>query len=117
MHPERPESPLPDSGEIQEEEGTPGVAGNELIGQQQQIQATQQQRHQPSQEPVVQPAAGPGPATMATVQQRLATAATLPPRTRSPTPPRALYRSTTGKGVAFTADDIVFLVKFMDYRK
>lgn len=39
------------------------------------------------------------------------------PRNRSPTPPRALFRSTTGKGVAFTNQDITFLVRFMDYRK
>ncbi|KAG5650562.1 hypothetical protein H0H81_011813 [Sphagnurus paluster] len=39
------------------------------------------------------------------------------PRDRSPTPPRALYRSTTGKGVAFTDEDINFLTRFMDYRK
>lgn len=38
-------------------------------------------------------------------------------RNRSPTPPRALFRSTTGKGVAFTDEDINFLVRFMDYRK
>ncbi|EIW63080.1 uncharacterized protein TRAVEDRAFT_69226 [Trametes versicolor FP-101664 SS1] len=37
-------------------------------------------------------------------------------RTRSPTPPRALYRSTTGKGVAFTDEDVVFLVRFLEYR-
>lgn len=37
-------------------------------------------------------------------------------RTRSPTPPRALYRSTTGKGVAFTEEDVTFLVRFLDYR-
>lgn len=38
-------------------------------------------------------------------------------RNRSPTPPRALYRSTTGKGVAFTNDDIAFLCKFLAHRK
>jgi hypothetical protein len=38
-------------------------------------------------------------------------------RNRSPTPPRALFRSTTGKGVAFTDEDVNFLVRFMDYRK
>ncbi|KAF8639576.1 hypothetical protein AX17_001478 [Amanita inopinata Kibby_2008] len=38
-------------------------------------------------------------------------------RNRSPTPPRALYRSTTGKGVAFTEEDVRFLMRFMDYRK
>ncbi|KAI9572029.1 hypothetical protein HD554DRAFT_1622736 [Boletus coccyginus] len=39
------------------------------------------------------------------------------PRNRSPTPPRALFRSTTGKGVAFTEQDVTFLVRFMEYRK
>jgi hypothetical protein len=38
-------------------------------------------------------------------------------RDRSPTPPRALFRSTTGKGVAFTQEDVNFLVRFMEYRK
>ncbi|PFH53726.1 hypothetical protein AMATHDRAFT_54172 [Amanita thiersii Skay4041] len=38
-------------------------------------------------------------------------------RNRSPTPPRALYRSTTGKGVAFTEEDVRFLLRFMEYRK
>ncbi|CAK5281517.1 unnamed protein product [Mycena citricolor] len=39
------------------------------------------------------------------------------PHDRSPSPPRALFRSTTGKGVAFTDEDITFLVRFMEYRK
>ncbi|KAJ3533852.1 hypothetical protein NMY22_g7167 [Coprinellus aureogranulatus] len=39
------------------------------------------------------------------------------PRDRSPTPPRALYRSTTGKGVAFTQEDIDFLIRFLRYRE
>ncbi|KAG6889223.1 hypothetical protein C0992_005967, partial [Termitomyces sp. T32_za158] len=39
------------------------------------------------------------------------------PRNRSPTPPRALFRSTTGKGVAFTDEDVKFLRRFMEYRK
>ncbi|KAK7045560.1 hypothetical protein VNI00_007392 [Paramarasmius palmivorus] len=39
------------------------------------------------------------------------------PRNRSPTPPRVLHRSTTGKGVAFTNEDIQFLIRFMEYRK
>ncbi|KAI3618843.1 hypothetical protein WG66_000532 [Moniliophthora roreri] len=38
-------------------------------------------------------------------------------RNRSPTPPRVLHRSTTGKGVAFTDEDIKFLIRFMEYRK
>jgi len=39
------------------------------------------------------------------------------PLGRSPTPPRALFRSTTGKGVAFTIQDRSFLISFMEYRK
>lgn len=39
------------------------------------------------------------------------------PLDRSPTPPRALFRSTTGKGVAFTTQDRNFLISFMQYRK
>ncbi|KDR75012.1 hypothetical protein GALMADRAFT_69767 [Galerina marginata CBS 339.88] len=46
-----------------------------------------------------------------------AAAAAAPQRDRSPTPPRALFRSTTGKGVAFTQEDVTFLVRFMEYRK
>jgi hypothetical protein len=56
--------------------------------------------------------AGPGPGTVAAQQ-----AAQQQPRNRSPTPPRALFRSTTGKGVAFTDEDITFLVGYMNYRK
>lgn len=36
---------------------------------------------------------------------------------RSPSPPKSLFRSTTGKGVAFTAEDVSFLCKFLAYRK
>ncbi|KAJ6499334.1 hypothetical protein C8R45DRAFT_982028 [Mycena sanguinolenta] len=42
---------------------------------------------------------------------------TTAPRNRSPTPPRALFRSTTGKGVAFTEDDVTWLLRFMEYRR
>ncbi|EIN11580.1 hypothetical protein PUNSTDRAFT_111685 [Punctularia strigosozonata HHB-11173 SS5] len=40
-----------------------------------------------------------------------------PQRDRSPTPPKALFRSTTGKGVAFTEEDTQFLVRFYEYRQ
>ncbi|KII92360.1 hypothetical protein PLICRDRAFT_468996 [Plicaturopsis crispa FD-325 SS-3] len=60
--------------------------------------------------------AGPGPGTIAAARQRLDEEPE-PVRNRSPTPPRALYRSTTGKGVAFTDEDVRFMVRFMDYRK
>lgn len=62
--------------------------------------------------------AGPGPGTIAAGQRRLqAEASASLPRSRSPTPPRALFRSTTGKGVAFTDEDVTFLMRFMQYRK
>lgn len=48
----------------------------------------------------------------------VATAVNFPQkRNRSPTPPRALTRSTTGKGIAFTAEDVNFLMRFLRYRK
>ncbi|KAH7888811.1 hypothetical protein F5I97DRAFT_1855699 [Phlebopus sp. FC_14] len=59
---------------------------------------------------------GTGASVIAAAQQRLAQDGNQP-RNRSPTPPRALFRSTTGKGVAFTDEDVTFLVKFMEYRK
>jgi hypothetical protein len=58
---------------------------------------------------------GPGPGIIAAAQARAAAAS--PTRNRSPTPPRALFRSTTGKGVAFTDEDVTFLIRFMEYRK
>lgn len=60
------------------------------------------------------PASGPGPGTVAAAQRILQEEGV---RNRSPTPPRALFRSTTGKGVAFTDEDVTFLVKFLAYRK
>jgi hypothetical protein len=36
---------------------------------------------------------------------------------RSPSPPRSLHRSTTGKGIAFTEEDVTFLVRYMTYRR
>jgi hypothetical protein len=38
-------------------------------------------------------------------------------RSRSPSPPKALFRSTTGKGVAFTQQDVDFLVSFLQHRR
>lgn len=88
--------------------------------------------HDPQQEQE-QPADGPPSQEMADVQQqqqhipipgaapgtiaaaKRAAAADVN-RTRSPTPPRALFRSTTGKGVAFTDEDVMFLVRFFEYR-
>lgn len=59
------------------------------------------------------PVPGVHPGSIAMAKQR---AAADLERARSPTPPRALYRSTTGKGVAFTDEDVIFLVRFLDFR-
>ncbi|EMD37492.1 hypothetical protein CERSUDRAFT_123436 [Gelatoporia subvermispora B] len=59
--------------------------------------------------------ASAGPGAMAAAR-RVAAADTSNNRARSPTPPRALFRSTTGKGVAFTDEDVIFLVRFLEYR-
>ncbi|KAG8817816.1 hypothetical protein FRC19_011132 [Serendipita sp. 401] len=42
-----------------------------------------------------------------------------PKRTRngSPVPPKILYKSTTGKGVAFTAEDVKYMLDYLEYRK
>lgn len=58
---------------------------------------------------------GPGPSTSRI--NTLASRADSAPRNRSPTPPRALFRSTTGKGVAFTQEDTNFLMRFLKYRE
>ncbi|KAI0081891.1 hypothetical protein K474DRAFT_1681646 [Panus rudis PR-1116 ss-1] len=68
----------------------------------------------PMPEPVPQlTTSGIGPGTVAAAKQIAAADIN---RDRSPTPPRALYRSTTGKGVAFTEEDVTFLVRFLEYR-
>lgn len=59
------------------------------------------------------PTPGVGPTTIATARRAVQADEN---RARSPTPPRALYRSTTGKGVAFTEEDVIFLVRFLEYR-
>ncbi|OCH93102.1 hypothetical protein OBBRIDRAFT_817944 [Obba rivulosa] len=59
--------------------------------------------------------ASAGPGAMAAARQAAAVD-TNNSRARSPTPPRALFRSTTGKGVAFTDEDVIFLVRFLEYR-
>ena len=71
----------------------------------QQEMADAQQQHIPT------PGAAPG--TIAAAKRAAAADVN---RTRSPTPPRALFRSTTGKGVAFTDEDVMFLVRFFEYR-
>ncbi|EIM81077.1 uncharacterized protein STEHIDRAFT_172112 [Stereum hirsutum FP-91666 SS1] len=64
---------------------------------------------------------GPGPnaisAAKAKVRAEEAAGLLISQRTRSPTPPRALFRSTTGKGVAFTDEDVVFLIKLLEWRR
>ncbi|KAJ7084355.1 hypothetical protein B0H15DRAFT_848789 [Mycena belliarum] len=67
--------------------------------------------------PVVQPGPGSSSRPSGGSIQQLMHVDDVASRNRSPTPPRALFRSTTGKGVAFTDDDITFLVRFMEYRK
>jgi hypothetical protein len=62
------------------------------------------------------PPNAPGPETIAAARCR-AQEDRKNGRTRSPTPPRALFRSTTGKGVAFTEEDVTFLVRFMEFKK
>ena len=62
------------------------------------------------------PPNAPGPGTIAAARRR-AQEDRENGRTRSPTPPRALFRSTTGKGVAFTEEDVTFLVRFMGFKK
>lgn len=70
----------------------------------------------PEEEGHLPPRTGPGPGTVAAARARfLAEAPQI--RTRSPSPPRSLFRSTTGKGVAFTEEDVTFLLRFMQYRK
>ncbi|PPQ90542.1 hypothetical protein CVT25_015856 [Psilocybe cyanescens] len=68
-------------------------------------------------EPDVIPRAQNSVSTRLDMSAATAAAAAAPQRNRSPTPPRALFRSTTGKGVAFTQEDVTFLVRFMEYRK
>lgn len=38
-------------------------------------------------------------------------------RNGSPLPPKVLFKSTTGKGVAFTQEDVQYMVDYMKYRK
>ncbi|EKM54328.1 uncharacterized protein PHACADRAFT_258112 [Phanerochaete carnosa HHB-10118-sp] len=101
-----------------EHEQTP-VGDGEPPPQQQQ---EDQQMHEEIQEgvPIAEiphqpapPVPGVHPGSVAAARQR---AAADIERTRSPTPPRALFRSTTGKGVAFTDEDVIFLVRFLEYR-
>ena len=70
---------------------------------------------QPGEEPdpPQPPVTGVGPTTIATARRAAEADVN---RDRSPTPPRALFRSTTGKGVAFTDEDVTFLVRFLEYR-
>jgi len=71
---------------------------------------------EPEEEEQPLPLGTTGPGIIAAAQARLQQDVNRP-RNRSPTPPRALFRSTTGKGVAFTDEDVAFLVRFMEYRK
>jgi hypothetical protein len=62
-------------------------------------------------------AAGPGSNGIVNIRERVRTELSNGERSRSPTPPKALFRSTTGKGVAFTDEDVAFLIKLLDYKK
>ncbi|KAF7376115.1 hypothetical protein MSAN_00026400 [Mycena sanguinolenta] len=69
-----------------------------------------------SEQPVAHPAAPSGRPPGGSIHHLMHLDSTAP-RNRSPTPPRALFRSTTGKGVAFTEDDVTWLLRFMEYRR
>ncbi|KAI0305526.1 hypothetical protein B0F90DRAFT_1808773 [Multifurca ochricompacta] len=60
---------------------------------------------------------GPGSNGIINIRERARAELSNRDRSRSPTPPRALFRSTTGKGVAFTDEDVAFLIKLLDYKK
>jgi len=62
-------------------------------------------------------AAGPGSNGIINIRARVRAELNSRERSRSPTPPRALFRSTTGKGVAFTDEDVAFLIKLLDHKK
>jgi hypothetical protein len=62
-------------------------------------------------------AAGPGSNGIISIRERVRGELNSGERSRSPTPPKALFRSTTGKGVAFTDEDVAFLIKLLDYKK
>ena len=62
-------------------------------------------------------AAGPGSNGIINIRERVRGELHNRERSRSPTPPKALFRSTTGKGVAFTDEDVAFLIKLLDYKK
>lgn len=61
--------------------------------------------------------AGPSSNGIINIRERVRVELTNGERERSPTPPRALFRSTTGKGVAFTDEDIAFLIKLLHHKK
>ncbi len=61
--------------------------------------------------------AGPSSNSIVNIRERVRVGLGNEERSRSPTPPRALFRSTTGKGVAFTDEDIAFLIKLLDHKK
>ncbi|CAG7853782.1 SubName: Full=Uncharacterized protein {ECO:0000313/EMBL:CCA68050.1} [Serendipita indica DSM 11827] len=50
-------------------------------------------------------------------QYRSIPSTSTPSGRRSPTPPKTLYKSTTGKGVAFTPEDVKFLMDYLKYRR
>jgi hypothetical protein len=62
-------------------------------------------------------AASPGSNGIINIRERVRAELNNRERSRSPTPPKALFRSTTGKGVAFTDEDVAFLIKLLEYKK
>ena len=105
--------------DMDDEEDNPAAEGEQTPMQQAEPEPIQEEvlpdgppiAEIPNQPPPPVPGVHPG--SVAAAKQR---AAQDVERTRSPTPPRALYRSTTGKGVAFTDEDVTFLVRFLEYR-
>ena len=62
-------------------------------------------------------AAGPGSNGIINIREWVRGELSNGERSRSPTPPKALFRSTTGKGVAFTDEDVVSLINCWITRK
>ncbi|KAH6914470.1 hypothetical protein BKA70DRAFT_1095313 [Coprinopsis sp. MPI-PUGE-AT-0042] len=72
---------------------------------------------------ILRPVAGPSTVRMPTASHARTNALMMNAREgeerieRSPSPPKALYRSTTGKGVAFTQEDVTFLIRYLKYKE
>ncbi|KZV80504.1 hypothetical protein EXIGLDRAFT_742822 [Exidia glandulosa HHB12029] len=118
LDPSRNRSSEPEDAPRSNAPRTPGILPPPPPPQQQQqapAQQPMQQQVQPLPPPPVPPQQPP-PQGQAQQQQPIVPSST-PPRDRTPSPPRELYRSTTGKGVAFTDEDVKFLVDYLAYRR